>query len=58
MLPTGEEIEVPQGVGFRNLNGELLDVFEPEQVLITDWIKKATPGALLLGKMSTSDCSQ
>ena len=58
MLPTGEEIEVPQGVSFRNLNGELLDVFEPEQVLITDWIKKAMPGALLLGKMSISDSTQ
>lgn len=54
MLPTGEEIEVPQGVAFRNLNGELLDSFEPEQILVTDWIKKAMPGSLLLGKNSSN----
>lgn len=50
MLPTGEEIEFPQGVAFRNLNGEMLDTFDPEQILVTDWIKKAMPGSLLLGK--------
>lgn len=48
MLPTGEKIELPQGVGFRNLNGEQLDAFEPEQLIVTDWIKKAMPGAVLL----------
>jgi putative protease len=53
MLPTGEEIEVPQGVTFHNLKGELLDIFEPEQILLTNWIKKAVPGALLLGKNSS-----
>ena len=52
LLPTGEEIALPLGVAFRNLNGELLHAFESEQILVTDWIKKATPGSLLLGKNS------
>ncbi len=57
MLPTGEEIEVPQGVAFHNLDGELLDTFEPEQIIVTNWIKKAMPGSLLLGKdLSSSEC--
>ena len=49
MMPTGEEIEVPPGITFRNLNGEQLETAEPEQMLLTDWIKKAVPGALLVG---------
>ncbi len=49
MLPTGEEIEFPQGVIFRNLDGESIDTFESEQILVTNWIKKAVPGSLLLG---------
>jgi len=51
VLPTGEEI-VPQDVIFRTVNGESVDRFEPEQILVTNWIKKAVPGSLLLGKMS------
>ncbi|MFP5274741.1 U32 family peptidase [Coleofasciculus sp.] len=51
VLPTGEAI-VPQDVIFRNINGEPLDSFEPEQILVTNWIKKAVPGSLLLGKNS------
>lgn len=50
MMPTGEEIPIPQAVTFRNLNGEQLNSFESEQILLTDWIKKAVPGSLLLGK--------
>lgn len=50
IMPTGEEIELPQGVVFRNLKGEALDTFAPEQILVTDWIKKAVPGSLLMGK--------
>ena len=49
MMPTGEEIKLPQEVSFRNLNGEQLNCFESEQILVTDWIKKAVPGSLLLG---------
>lgn len=48
MLPTGEEIKVPPEVVFRTLKNEPIDTFESEQILITDWIKKAIPGALLL----------
>jgi putative protease len=49
IMPTGEEIKLPQEVTFRNLNGEQIDTFESEQILVTDWIKKAVPGSLLLG---------
>lgn len=55
LMPTGEKIEIPQGVVFRNLNGEQLDTFESEQILVTDWIKKAVPGSLLLGKNYTKN---
>ena len=50
IMPTGEEIKLPQSVSFRNLNGEQIDTFESEQILVTDWIKKAVPGSLLLGQ--------
>jgi U32 family peptidase len=50
VMPTGEEIKIPQEILFRNLNGEAINTFEPEQILITDWIKKAVPGSLVLGK--------
>lgn len=50
VLPTGETIPL-QDVVFRNVNGESVDTFEPEQILVTDWIKKAVPGTLLLGNM-------
>jgi U32 family peptidase len=49
IMPTGEEIKLPPEVTFRNLNGEQLNCFESEQILVTDWIKKAVPGSLLLG---------
>lgn len=51
VLPTGEAI-TPKNVIFRNVNGERVDRFEPEQILVTDWIKKAVPGSLLLGRIS------
>ncbi|MBW4574195.1 MAG: U32 family peptidase [Aphanothece sp. CMT-3BRIN-NPC111] len=58
IMPTGEEIVLKE-IPFRNLNGEHLDTFEAEQMLITDWIKKAVPGSLLLGKHSfNSDCGE
>jgi U32 family peptidase len=50
IMPTGEEIKIPQELVFRNLNGEQIDTFEPEQILVTEWIKKAVPGSLVLGK--------
>ena len=50
IIPTGEEIEIPAEIVFRNLNGEIVESFDREQILITDWIKKAMPGSLLLGK--------
>lgn len=49
IVPTGEEIEIPEEVVFRNLNGEVIESCDREQILITDWIKKAMPGSLLLG---------
>ena len=59
MLPTGEEIEVPGGVTFGNLDGEILDAFDAEQILVTNWIKKAMPGSLLIGKdVSILECEQ
>ncbi|NEN90550.1 MAG: hypothetical protein F6K48_17225 [Okeania sp. SIO3H1] len=50
IVPTGEEIEIPEEIVFRNLNGEVIESCDREQILITDWIKKAMPGSLLLGK--------
>ncbi len=52
IMPTGEEIKLPQDVSFRNLNGDRIIACESEQILVTDWIKKAVPGSLLLGNMS------
>lgn len=49
MMPTGEAIKLPPEVSFRNLKGEQLNCFESAQILVTDWIKKAVPGSLLLG---------
>lgn len=52
IVPTGEEIEIPKEIVFRNLNGEVVESCDREQILITDWIKKAMPGSLLLGNNS------
>ena len=49
IIPTGEEIEIPTEIVFRNLNGEVVESCDREQIIITDWIKKAMPGSLLLG---------
>lgn len=49
VMPTGEEIKLPQDVSFRNLNGDRIITCESEQIIVTDWIKKAVPGSLLLG---------
>ncbi|MGB3508447.1 MAG: U32 family peptidase [Microcoleaceae cyanobacterium] len=52
IVPTGEEIEIREEIVFRNLNGEVVESCDREQILITDWIKKAMPGSLLLGNNS------
>ena len=49
MLPTGEKIEVSPEVAFRTLDNEPIETFDSEQMIVTDWIKKASPGSLLLG---------
>ncbi|MFB2897507.1 U32 family peptidase [Aerosakkonemataceae cyanobacterium BLCC-F50] len=50
IMPTGEEIKIPPEIVFRNLNGEQLETFTSDQILVTNWIKKAVPGTLLLSK--------
>ncbi|NEP79505.1 MAG: hypothetical protein F6K39_15820 [Okeania sp. SIO3B3] len=50
IVPTGEEIEIPEEIVFRNLNGQVIESCDREQIIITDWIKKAMPGSLLLGE--------
>ncbi len=51
ILPTGEERKLPEDIEFRNLQGEVISKCDDEQILITNWFKKAMPGTLLLGKM-------
>jgi putative protease len=48
ILPTGQEIAVPEDTIFHNIDQEEIKTCEPEQILITSWIKKAMPGSLLL----------
>lgn len=50
IMPTGEEIKIPSEIIFRNLNGEQLETFTDEQIIVTNWIKKAVPGTLLLSR--------
>ncbi|MFB2837483.1 U32 family peptidase [Floridanema evergladense] len=50
IMPTGEEIKIPPETIFRNINGEQLSSFTSDQILVTNWIKKAVPGTLLLSK--------
>jgi len=47
MLPTGKQIEIHPGIIFRNLNGEQIESVASDQIIVTDWIKKAVPGSLL-----------
>lgn len=51
ILPTGEERQLPEELEFRNLKGEVITKCDGEQILITNWFKKAMPGAVLLGKI-------
>lgn len=48
IMPTGEEIKITPEIVFRNLNGEQLQTFTSDQIIVTNWIKKAVPGTLLL----------
>lgn len=50
IMPTGEEIKIPPEIIFRNLNGEQLETFTDDQIIVTNWIKKAVPGTLLLSR--------
>lgn len=47
VLPSGEELELPESLHFRDLDGNTLTSFEAEQIVVSDWIKKACAGALL-----------
>ena len=47
-LTTGQDLELPSDLEFRNLDGNLLETCEPEQIFLTNWIKNAMPGSLLL----------
>ncbi len=48
VLPTGQAISVPENIVFCNIDGEPIQTCDPEQILVTPWIKKAMPGSLLL----------
>jgi putative protease len=48
ILPTGQEIPMPETIVFRNIDGEEIKTCGSEQILVTPWIKKAMPGSLLL----------
>ncbi len=48
-IPTGEALPIPPNLTFRTLTSEAPTTLEPDQILITDWIKKAVPGSLLMG---------
>ena len=48
ILPTGQEISVPENLVFRDIDGKEIKACDPEQILVTPWIKKAMPGSLLL----------
>lgn len=49
IMPTGEAIAIPPNLTFCTFQGEAVVKFEPDQLIITDWIKKAVPGSLLMG---------
>jgi putative protease len=50
ILPTGQEISIPETIVFRNIDGEKIQACDPEQILVTPWIKKAMPGSILLSR--------
>lgn len=48
-LPTGEELSLPEDLALRNLENQPLEAIAPEQLIVTNWIKKAVSGSLVLG---------
>jgi len=54
VMPTGDILDLPPDLAFRTLSGEPRSTFEPEQLLVTDWIKKAVPGSLLIGSSASA----
>lgn len=47
--PTGEAVPVPPDLTFCTLTRETPTILNPSQLLVTNWIKKAVPGSLLMG---------
>ncbi|MGL5083422.1 MAG: U32 family peptidase [Microcoleaceae cyanobacterium] len=50
MLPTGETVSIPADLIFKMLNHEAVTRCDRDQLLVTDWIKKAVPGSLLMAQ--------
>ncbi|MGC9525614.1 MAG: U32 family peptidase [Limnospira sp.] len=48
VIPTGQTVKIPETVVFKNLSGEGVERCDRDRILITDWIKKVTPGSLIL----------
>ncbi|MBV7334881.1 U32 family peptidase [Chloroflexi bacterium TSY] len=48
LMPTGERFALPETISFRSTNGEPIDSVDTDQLLITDWFRKAVPGSLIL----------
>ncbi|RAQ41486.1 hypothetical protein B9S53_13685, partial [Arthrospira sp. O9.13F] len=47
-IPTGEKVNIPETVTFKNLQGYPITKGDRDQIIITNWIKKVTPGSLIL----------
>ncbi|MCB0209670.1 MAG: U32 family peptidase [Anaerolineae bacterium] len=50
VLPHGETLPWPAAASLRTLNGDPVDLADTDQLLVTQWIKKACAGALLKSK--------
>ncbi|EDZ93215.1 U32 family peptidase [Limnospira fusiformis KN01] len=48
VIPTGEKVNIPETVTFKNLQGYPITKGDRDQIIITNWIKKVTPGSLIL----------
>ncbi|MBD2461313.1 U32 family peptidase [Oscillatoria sp. FACHB-1407] len=49
VLTTGEELPLPQNLVFRDIHNETVEAIAPQQLIITEWIKKVVSGSLLIG---------